>query len=610
MPSTPLEDYALLSDTLTAALVSREGSVDWLPMPRFDSQSVFTSLLGSEEHGHWCVRIVDGEVISRSYRPDTFILETVWKGPEGEAVVTDFMPIGPGHPGAEDASPEHNRHDLIRQVRCTSGTVRVDTTLRLRFDYGSSTPYFERFAHDDGTPVLRAVSGPNAIHIMGPELADSTEDVPCHSTALRLSEGEQAEWVLTWFRSFDPVPPGADYSSSVEQTEAFWTRWSCADDIGGCYSDYVRRSLLTLRALTDYATGGVVAAPTTSLPEEFGGERNWDYRYVWLRDSALTIEVLARAGFSNRAEQWRDWLLRAIAGDASNLRIMYGLGGERHLPEFSLDHLPGYEGSAPVRIGNEAAEQYQADVVGEVMVALEVLRDSGHEDSELSWDMQKALLEFQDARFDTPDQGLWEMRGEPDFFTHGRAMMWAAYDRGIRAVEKHGLDGPVDHWRAQRDRLRAEIMEKGWNEEIQSFTQKYSNAEVDASLLQLAQIGFVDHDDPKMIATTARIESELLDDHGFLHRYRTNGDDGLTGNEYPFLLCTFWLAEQYARSGRLADAEEEFCRVVDVATDLKLLSEEYSTEHGRLAGNFPQAFSHLGLVRAAVTIDDVKNRQS
>lgn len=615
MASTPLEDYALLSDTHSAALVSRTGSIDWLPIPRFDSQAVFASLLGTPAHGHWTVGVADGEVISRHYQPDTFILETTWRGPRGEAVVTDFMPIGPGHPGIDAGNPVHYRHDLIRQVTCTEGSVDIDCRLRLRFEYGSSTPYFEEL-ETNGVPVLRAVSGPNAVHVAGPhlELKEECADEAGegHERRHHLTTGEQTQWVLTWYESFKPVPDAPDYSQVLETTQDFWRSWSTAEDIGGEYADDVRRSLLTLRALTDYSTGGVVAAPTTSLPEEFGGERNWDYRYVWLRDSALAIEVLTRAGFDRRAEQWRAWLLRAIAGDSAEMRIMYGLGGERRLPELELPHLPGYENSTPVRIGNGAAGQYQADVVGEVMVALEVLRDEDHPESEMSWHLQKSLLKFQDAHFDDPDQGIWEMRGMPAHFTHGRAMMWAAYDRGIRAVEKHGLsepEGGLEHWRAQREKLRAEIMERGWNPEIESFTQTYGGTDVDASLLQLAQIGFVDYADEKMLSTVARIEAELVDDHGFLHRYLTTGSDGLEGDEYPFLICTCWLAEQYARSGRIDDADAELRRVIGVASDLGLLSEEYSTQHERLAGNFPQAFSHLGLVRAAVTIDDVKRQR-
>ena len=325
---------------------------------------------------------------------------------------------------------------------------------------------------------------------------------------------------------------------------------------------------------------------------------------MWLRDSALTIEALVAHGFTDGANKWRAWLLRAIAGDPNKLRIMYGLGGERHLPEFELHHLPGYEGSAPVRIGNGAANQYQADVVGEVMVAMHKLRAAGVEEDEFSWGLQKSMLAFQEANLDRLDHGIWEMRGDLHHFTHGRAMMWAAFDRGVRAVEEHGLDGPVDRWRALRDQLHAEVMDRGWREDLQTFTQAYDNDEVDAALLQLPQVGLLAHDDPRMVATVARIEADLLDDHGFLHRYRTqSGTDGLAGGEYPFLICSFWLVEQYAHSGRLDEARAMMERLLDVRTDLGLLSEEYSPTHARLAGNFPQAFSHLGLIGAADAIE-------
>lgn len=600
--TTLIEDYALLSDCHTSALVSREGSIDWLCLPRFDSAAVFAALLGTPENGQWRLGLVDGEVTHREYIEDSMVLRTEWTSPTGTAEVIDFMPVEYGN------EADDTRHDLVRQVRCTSGTVDIETLVRLRFDYGQATPFFtySTAGADDECggetiQVIRAVSGPNAVHVSGPRLQEDA-DKSHHSGVISLSEGQNATWVLTWFRSYQDTPDRPDHAGALEATLEYWRRWISPPDIHGPYADAIRRSLVVLRALTDTTTGGVVAAPTTSLPEEFGGVRNWDYRYVWLRDSALTIEVLTEVGYVERTTEWRTWLLRAIAGDAHDLRIMYGLGGERRLPELELDHLAGYEDSRPVRIGNEAAEQYQADVVGEVMIALEKIREAGGRETELSWNLQRQMLDFQIDRFDWKDAGIWEMRGEPDYFTHGRAMMWAAFDRGVRAVEKYGYPGDVDTWRRLRDQLREEIMTHGWNDEIQSFTQTYNNQEVDASLLQLAQIGFVDYDDEKMLATTARIEDQLLDSEGFLHRYRTTGSDGLEGDEYPFILCSFWLVEQYAYSGRLAEAKEKMERVLAVRSDLGLLAEEYSTEHGRQAGNYPQAFSHLGLVRAAEAI--------
>ncbi|MFP7364364.1 glycoside hydrolase family 15 protein [Corynebacterium callunae] len=597
---TLLEDYAFISDTHTGALVSKMGSIDWLCLPRFDSQAMFSRLLGDREHGHWSLRIDNGEVISQSYLGDSFVVQTVWSSPTGTARVVDFMPI--------HGTDQPDLTDLVRSVHCVEGEVEVESILRLRFDYGESTPYF-RTTTVHGLSIVQAVAGPNAVYVRGPEMPHRPSK-DCHSGSFKLTAGESAEWVLTWTQSFDEHPPMPDYSHSLESTLAFWASWADQLPPQNLYDAEVRRSMLVLRALTDLRTGGIVAAPTTSLPEDFGGVRNWDYRYVWLRDSALTIEALVEYSFSKAALQWRTWLLRAIAGDPENLRIMYGLGGERHLPERELHHLRGYEDSTPVRVGNGAAEQYQADVVGEVMIALETIRRAGCAEDEFSWGMQKAILEFQEANFDRKDQGIWEMRSEPQFFTHGRAMMWAAFDRGIKAIEEYGFDGPIERWRELRAQLRTEIMEQGFNEDIQAFTQCYDNTTMDASLLQLAQIGFIGYDDPKMLSTVARIEQELLDADGFLHRYPTDGSDGLTGDEYPFLICSFWLVEQYAHTDRLDDAKEKMARILAVQSPLGLLAEEYSTTHKRLAGNFPQAFSHIGLISAAraINFEEARNR--
>lgn len=595
--STPLEKYALLSDTHTAALVAEGGSIDWLCLPRFDSQAVFTRLLGTEEHGHWRIDAPGARVLGRRYLGNSFVLETTWGSETGTATVTDFMPMDPEN-GLFECT------DLVRRVTCTSGEIDIRSALRLRFDYGQATPFYRYQVLDAELNIgaIRCVAGPDSVHLRGPYLT-LNEETGAHLGEFRLSDGDTLEWVLTWFPSHRDAPQAPDYSQALAITQAAWERWASGSTYKGDYQEMVTRSLLVLRALTDSRTGGIVAAPTTSLPEEFGGERNWDYRYVWLRDSALAIEVLVEAGFTDRADSWRNWLLRAIAGDSKELRIMYGLRGERHLPEFELDHLPGYEESRPVRIGNGAAEQYQADVVGEVMIALETLRDAGIEEDEFSWDLQKSILDFQEYMFDVKDHGIWEMRSEPAYFTHGRAMMWAAFDRGVKAVEKHGLTGPADRWRELRERLRTEIMEHGWNEELRSFTQTYGSTNVDASLLQLSQIGFLPYNDPHILGTVARIEKTLIDDAGFLHRYPTGtGVDGIAGGEYPFLLCSFWLIEQYAHSGRLEEARTMMDRVCSVSSDLGLLAEEYSTSFERLAGNYPQAFSHLGLIRAAAAI--------
>lgn len=606
--SRPIEDYALLADLHTGPLVSRDGSIDWLCLPRFDSPAVFCAILGGENDGHWRISIRDGEVTRRRYIGQSFVLETEWTSPTGTARVTDFMP------------PSTDHTDLIRHVECISGEVTVDNDLNLAFDYARRTPW-TRLVKGDDRDRIYAVAGPDGVLISGPLLRAAHDDahsmtelegtceghlVGSHS----LHEGQHFTWNLAWFPSYSDAPQRLRYEQAKANTLEFWETWSSQVTELVCeprWQRAVMRSLLVLRALTHAATGGIVAAPTASLPEEFGGVRNWDYRYTWLRDAAFTVQTMVSHGFREGATLWRDWLLRAIAGDPEDLRIMYGLGGELQLPEQELGHLAGYENSAPVRIGNGAAGQYQADVTGEVMVALETLRDANGKESEYSWAMQRNLIEFCIAHFDRPDHGIWEMRGEPQMFTHGRVMMWAAFDRGIKAVEKYGLPGDVDQWRQHRDALHAEIWEHGFSKERNSFVQSYGSTEVDASLLQLPQVGFLPYDDPAMLGTVAAIEADLQSENLMIHRYRTDsGKDGLAGDEYPFLICCFWLVEQYAMSGRREDAEQLMTTLVGCANDLGLLSEEYAIEQNRLAGNFPQAFSHLGLIRAA---DALAHRQ-
>lgn len=585
--STDLEKYALLSDMRTSALVSQEGSIDWLCFPRFDSPAVFAALLGDESHGSWKLAPVGGTIVSRTYRDGSFVLDTEWQTPTGRVMITEYMPTR-GDMGDES--------DLIREATCLEGEVELSMDFRIRFNYGESIPWVER-VDLAGQPALVAVAGPNAVYLTGP-LPEPVGH--SHQGVFVVRAGETLRWDAIWALSYGPLPHRENYDKLLTDTLEYWHDWSDLIEADGPYAAHVERSLLVLRALTDHATGGIVAAPTTSLPEEFGGSRNWDYRYTWLRDSALTIEALIAHGFTDGAMAWRQWLLRALAGDVHSLRIMYGLGGERHLPEYELDHLPGYEDSAPVRIGNGAAEQFQGDVVGEVMVALDKMRKAGIKEDERSWGLQIALLDYAAAHRDRPEHGIWEMRGELSEFTHSRVMMWAAFDRGIRAVEDYGFDGPVDTWRDHRDSLAAEIEEHGWNGEIGSYTQTYGSTDVDASLLQLPHVGYLDYDDPRMLSTVARIERDLVDPDGFLYRYRTEtGKDGLPGGEYPFLICSFWLVEQYALSGRKAEARELMDRLVAAASPLGLLSEEYSPHHRRLAGNYPQAFSHLGLIRAA-----------
>lgn len=588
--STPIEDYALLADMRTAALVSREGSIDWLCLPRMDSPAVFSGLLGTEDDGRWQLTIAGGRVVERRYRGDSFVLETLWESATGKARVLDLLPSG-----VDNA-------DLIRVAECLEGEVVVEQDLRLRLNYGEVVPWIRREPQG-----LVVVAGSTGLLLTGPDLDRDCEPHGAHSPSLRgrtqLREGSLIDWQLVWFPAPQTLPAPVHPVAAIGQTERFWEQWTDDLRIRGRYAGAVRQSLQVLRALTNAVTGGIAAAPTTSLPECFGGSRNWDYRYTWLRDAAFTIEVLVEHGNTDKALHWRNWLLRAVAGDVSQLQIMYGIGGERNLPESELDHLAGYEGSRPVRIGNAAVDQYQADVVGEVMLALGQMRDQGQHEDGWSWELQRQLLHYCEVNIDRPDHGIWEMRGDPHKFTHGRAMMWAAFDMGVRAVEKHGLKGPVDHWRELRDRLGTEILKHGFDPESNSFTQTYDNTEVDASLLQLPHTGFCAYDDPRMLGTVRRIEAELGDGWGLLRRYRTeSGLDGLAGHEYPFLICSFWLVEQYACSGRLDDAITLMDRLVGFSNDLGLLSEEYDPETGRLAGNFPQAFSHLALVRAAAAI--------
>lgn len=615
--STPLEDYALLSDLHTGPLVSREGSIDWLCLPRFDSESIFTAILGGPDDGRWKMSVVGGEVISRQYRGNTFILETTWRGPEGVARVTDFMP------------PATKQADVIRFVECLEGEVEVEHDMRVRFSYARAEPWFRptEVPGSEDTGLL-CTAGPDGVLISGPLLQsmeegahdhdeddDDDDDVLEASGAqtsrlggrFRVGEGESESWQLTWFRPWRNAPVPEEPIAALWKAESFWEDWISQLDTGDVNEKHVIRSLLVLRALTHRETGGIAAAPTASLPEDFGGVRNWDYRFTWLRDASLTVEVMVSHGLIKGAAGWRDWLLRAVAGDAEKLQIMYGIGGERQLPEQLLDHLAGYENSRPVRIGNEAADQYQADVVGEVMLALAKLRDAGYPETPYSWNLQIALLDYMITNYDRKDHGIWEMRGDLHYFTHGRVMMWAAFNEAIRAVDERGFEGDVDTWREYRERLSAEIMEHGYNEELGSFTQTYGGTEVDASLLQLPHTRFIDPRDPKMLGTVAKIEQDLVDESGLVYRYRTeSGLDGLAGDEYPFMICAFWLVEQYAFSGRLEEAQRDMDRLCGYANDVGLLSEEYDPKTGRLAGNFPQAFSHLALIRASDAIRQVE----
>jgi GH15 family glucan-1,4-alpha-glucosidase len=589
-----IEDYALIGDLHTAALVGRNGSIDWLCFPRFDSGSVFGALLGGPEAGHWQLAPVpDSKPRStRRYQDDTFILETTWETGDGAVQVVELMPTG------------DRRADVVRRVTGLRGTVRMAQELVIRFDYGTTVPWIRRVT-DDGGHGLLAVAGPDAVLLRGP--VPSAADRR-HRGTFEVSEGETVDLVLTWYPSHRPVPEALDVDEQIARTRDWWQDWADRSDLCADYAAEVRRSLLVLRALTHEDTGGIVAAATTSLPEEFGGVRNWDYRYCWLRDTALTLEALIGHGYVDEARSWRNWLLRAIAGDPEDVQIMYGLAGERNLPEQELDHLSGYEGSRPVRIGNGAVGQYQADVLGEVLVALENTRRAGVREDEFSWPLQRTLLGFVEKNWSRPDQGIWEIRGPERHFTHSKVMIWAAFDRGVRAVHEHGLEGPADRWAALRDQVREEVEREGWDEEQQTYTQYFGGGGVDASLLQIAQVGFHEPTHPRMLTTVAALERELLRD-GLLMRYRTEeGVDGLPPGEHPFLACSFWLAEQYARSGRIDEARALMDRLLGFANDVGLLSEEYDVTAGRQAGNTPQALSHLALVRAADALDPDRAR--
>lgn len=583
MPA-PIEDYALLSDCRTGALVSRDGSIDWLCLPRFDAPSLFGALLGAPSNGCWSLRSSDdAATVHRHYISDTFILVTRWETASGVAEVHEFM-------------PQHSsRTDVVRRIVGISGQVEFQTELRLHFDYSRRLPWVRQVGSAD-EPALQATAGPESVIVRGVRLV--AED-HVHRATVSIGPGEQRDLVLSWFPSHEHAPRPLDVEDAMAATRSWWQGWASGTEHEGPYRDEVVRSLLVLRALTNKDTGGIVAAATTSLPEQFGGARNWDYRFVWLRDAALTLEALISHGFLDEAHHWRRWLLRAVAGEPSEVQIMYGIAGERDLIEREMPSLPGYDGASPVRIGNGAVDQYQGDVVGEVLVALEAARIAGLEEGDFSWPLQRALIDHVVASLDRPDNGIWEIRGEPRWFTHSRVMMWAAVDRGVRAVREHGLRGDADRWEKTRDDLRREIDRRGVDAAGGFFVQHYGSTEVDAALLVLPQVGYCAPDDPRMLRTVERIERTLLRD-GYVLRYRTeSGVDGLAGGEHPFLACSFWLVEQYAATGRLDDARDLMGRLLAMANDLGLMSEEYDVVDRRQAGNTPQALSHLSLIRAA-----------
>jgi GH15 family glucan-1,4-alpha-glucosidase len=580
--SIPLEDYALIGDCETAALVSRPGSIDWLCWPRFDSGACFAALLGGPEHGRWLIQSADrGARVTRRYRRNTLILETRIETAEGAVVVIDFMP------------PRGRNSDIVRLVRGERGAVAMRTELILRFDYGYTVPWVNRMS--DGT--FRAIAGPDMVVMHTP--------VPLRGRDLTtvgeftVSAGTTVPFVLTHGFSHLPPPHPIDAEDSLDSTEAFWTRWTDRQTADGEWAEAVTRSLITLKALTYRPTGGIVAAPTTSLPEHLGGTRNWDYRFCWLRDATLTLLALMNAGYYDEAKAWTEWLLRAAAGAPSQLQIMYGLAGERRLNEYEAKWLPGYEQSRPVRIGNAAHGQLQLDVFGEVMDALHHAARGSVHPGEADWALQVAMLEQLEKVWDAPDEGIWEVRGPARHFTHSKVMAWVAFDRGIRAVETYAVKGPVDRWRDLRSRIHDEVCRRGFDAGMNSFVQTYDSKELDASLLLIPTTGFLPPDDPRVRGTIEAVEHHLLVD-GFVLRYDTRAtDDGLPSGEGAFLACSFWLADAYVLIGRVDDARRLFERLLALRNDLGLLSEEYDPRARRLVGNFPQAFSHIALVNTA-----------
>jgi GH15 family glucan-1,4-alpha-glucosidase len=577
-----IEDYALIGDTQTGA-VGRDGSMDWLCLPRFDSGACFAALLGSEDNGCWSIEPA-GRVhsVRRRYREDTLVLETEFEAEGGRVALVDFMPIR-----NEDA-----RIDLVRLVCGRAGQVRMRSVARFRFDYGRLIPWVSRA--EDG---LRALAGPDGLILRTP-METRGRDFRTEAE-FSVPAGQTVPFTLTWFPSHRAIPPPLDPRRELDATEAWWRAWVGLCTYDGRQRDTVVRSLITLKALIYAPTGGIVAASTTSLPEALGGVRNWDYRYCWIRDATFMLYALASSGYTGEAIAWRDWLLRAVAGEPSSLQILYGIAGERRLTEYELSWLAGYENSRPVRVGNDAHAQLQLDVYGEMMDALHAARLRGTSPSREAWKLQRALLRFLAENWSQPDQGIWEVRGPRRPFTHSKMMAWVAFDRAVKAVEQFGADGPVDRWRALRDGIHADVCAKGYNVHRDAFTQYYGSAELDASLLMMPQVGFLPADDPRVIATIEAIRRELMPD-GLVRRYRTDPEvDGLPPGEAAFLPCTFWLADCLAMMGRGEEAEQLFDRLVALCNDVDLLAEEYDPEGKRQLGNFPQAFSHVALVNAA-----------
>jgi len=576
-----IEDYGLVGDMQTAALVGRDGSIDWLCLPRFDSASCFAALVSDDDAGRWRIAPEGaGDCTRRAYRDDTLVLDSVWETPEGTVQVTDLMP------------PRGAEADLVRIVTGLAGRVRMHSELRLRFDYGRVVPWVEV---DGGT--ASAVAGPDSVHLHGPvPLEHRDGDV---LASFEVGEGDVVAFVLTHQPSWDVEPTPVEPRTALAETTQFWEDWIGQVRYDGPWAAQVRRSLLLLKALTDSVTGGIVAAATTSLPEDPGGVRNWDYRYCWLRDSAFTLEALLGSGFRDEARDWRAWLLRAVAGDPAELQIMYALDGSRRIPETEADWLAGHHGARPVRIGNAASDQWQLDVLGEVLDTLHLARAAGLGLSAEAWAVQSAMVEHIAATWREPDNGLWEMRGPRRHVVHSKVLAWAGVDRMVRAVED-GAQGPLERWRALREEIHADVCAHGFDPDLGSFTQSYGSTALDAALLLIPQVGFLPWDDPRVVGTVEAVGRELVVD-GLVRRYRTDhpDGDGLPGDEGVFVACTFWYADALWETGHRAEATAVFERALALRNDLGLLSEEHDPVTGHQLGNTPQAFSLVGLVNTA-----------
>lgn len=589
----PIEAYGLIGDCTSCALVGRNGSIDWLCWPRFDSPACFAALVGSEENGRWLVAPEDaGATSSRAYRDSGLILETLFTTPTGTVAVIDFMPVN------------SQFSSIIRLVEGRSGTVAMRSELVLRFDYGNSVPWVTRLPEgpDPQAQGIAAVAGPSlvalrtAVTLRGEGMATVGQ--------FSVRQGERVSFALSHGPSHLPPPPPLDLAAELERTDRFWRDWSARFAYDGPYRDVALRSMITLKGLTFAATGGIVAAATTSLPEELGGERNWDYRYCWLRDATLTLMAMMAGGLFEEARSWRDWLHRSIAGSPGQIQIMYGLAGERNLVEWEVPWLAGYQGAKPVRVGNGAAGQLQLDVFGEVVTALHLARQENLREPGHGWSLQVALVEHLEQIWREPDEGMWEVRGGRQHFTVSKVFAWMAFDRTIRDAEEYGMEAPLERWRGVRDEIHATICRDGYNESKGCFTQAFGSEALDAGLLLIARTGFLPSHDPRILGTVAAVERELVED-GFVLRYRTESAiDGLHGREGAFLACTFWLVDAYVALGRHDEARSLFERLLGLTNDLGLLAEEYDPRARRQVGNFPQAFSHVGLINSLLHLRD------